>query len=550
MYKMLGVIALALAAFAVTDARQPSAPVKASRLASLAVLYSGPGGAVRDTNGDDLPDAVVARVIVPARPTADDVEAAANIAARLGYETTAMTLPVVLRDEEVRDAAGIGLPILVGRENSFVKRLVERRAIDLAALQPGQGIVQAVASPLGGADGLVVVGGDDPGTLAAAVQLAARVPRLWTMTGATLPGVERQAADFLQRKGVPATGARVVSLLVDAERRGIGSIGLEVSVAEGEGARAAAAFTELDAAHRQGREDRVLNFSEAAAADIRLVAASGEVGRAVVRRAGLNGRTLTPPVDPDEFLPDPTPDRPAGAPDPRLAPAKPFDLSSSYSLEGWFGDAYADLIPDRTETTVVLGGAAGLAGRRARRRAAGTGDHRHHACPSPAGTTRSRSPPTSRPDPHRSRQHPRAAAHQDRQGATRRPEARRGRGAGRASRLRQRDGHRGGRRRRGRDLAASFYLARRAPYVWDVERGAPTLEDVVDRGLALPAGEERRWPGRPGAARDSEDVVDEPEGQEDRVVGGEAVPREGATRRWTKYLGRPGHRGPRQGGRR
>ncbi len=70
----------------------------------LLAMIAGPVSGVRDTNGDGLADAVAARVIVPAAPTADDVEAAANIAARLGYETTALTLPLVVRDDEVGDA--------------------------------------------------------------------------------------------------------------------------------------------------------------------------------------------------------------------------------------------------------------------------------------------------------------------------------------------------------------------------------------------------------------------------------------------------------------
>src|SRR5437870_4029930 len=49
----------------------------------------------RDTNGDGLPDVVAARVIVPADAALADVEAATNLAARLGYETTALTLPIV-----------------------------------------------------------------------------------------------------------------------------------------------------------------------------------------------------------------------------------------------------------------------------------------------------------------------------------------------------------------------------------------------------------------------------------------------------------------------
>src|SRR5438270_192716 len=64
----------------------------------------------------------------------------------------------------------------------------------MKALKPGQGIVAVVASPLGGGDGLVVVGGDDEGTLNAANELAAYLPRLWGATGARVGQAEAQAA--------------------------------------------------------------------------------------------------------------------------------------------------------------------------------------------------------------------------------------------------------------------------------------------------------------------------------------------------------------------
>src|SRR5712671_3046152 len=70
----------------------------------------GPQSLTRDTNGDGLADTVAARVIVPASPTLGEVEAATNLAARLGYETTALTLPLVLRDADVAQPAAVGVP--------------------------------------------------------------------------------------------------------------------------------------------------------------------------------------------------------------------------------------------------------------------------------------------------------------------------------------------------------------------------------------------------------------------------------------------------------
>src|SRR5438270_192717 len=36
-------------------------------------------------------------------------------------------------------------------------------------------------------------------------------------------------------------------------------------------------------------------------------------------------------------------------------PPKTFDLANAYSIDGWFGDSYVDLIPDRLETAILVG---------------------------------------------------------------------------------------------------------------------------------------------------------------------------------------------------
>ena len=82
-----------------------SAAAQRVELAGLASIYALAGGAVRDTNGDGLADSVAARVIVPADPAVEDIQAAANIAGRLGFETTALSLPIVWRVPEVTQPA-------------------------------------------------------------------------------------------------------------------------------------------------------------------------------------------------------------------------------------------------------------------------------------------------------------------------------------------------------------------------------------------------------------------------------------------------------------
>ena len=147
--------ASAVVAFVVLVCQLPQAAQQDSRSTrDLAAFFADAGGVARDTNDDGIADSVAARVIVPAAPSREDSLAAANIAGRLGFETTSLSLPLVLRDGDVRQPAGIEVPILVGRNNSFTAKLVEQGQITVNTLQPGQGLIAAVASPLGGRRGV------------------------------------------------------------------------------------------------------------------------------------------------------------------------------------------------------------------------------------------------------------------------------------------------------------------------------------------------------------------------------------------------------------
>ena len=443
-------------------------------LTGLSDAFSLTRGVVRDTNGDGLGDTVVARIIVPAKPAAEDVLAAADIAARLGYETLAMNLPLVWREDEVVRAQEIALPILIGRENSAIKKLADQGLIDIKSLSPGQGLVAQVPSPLGGPDGLAVVGADDGGTLAAADELAARLPRVWTMTGIALPGIEDQTLRYLRAKGVAASGAGIRSLMVDSDRRGIARIDLRVQVAAADGARSIMFFEDLDRVHRRGLEPRTLDFGNIAVTNCEVIAGGKTVGHAEVHRSGLNSRTLTPPIDPDELASD-TP--PGGQPP--SAPAKNFDLTSTYSIAGWLGDAYPDLIPDRTETSLIIGDAAeslGAAHIAARLGLETTG------ITLPIGKIdRKVKEPNREPSPILVGRNNSLVQQLIKIGKTRLDDLQPGEGT--VHLVPKAFGNATATVVAGADAAgteaACDYLARRVPYVWDAARGAPTFDDVV-----------------------------------------------------------------------
>jgi hypothetical protein len=176
----------------------------------------------------------------------------------------------VIKSNEVAQPASIAVPILVGRSNPLVKPLIDRGAIDLKTLKPGQGLVAVVSSPLGGGDGVVVVGVDDEGTLNAANELAAYLPRIWGSTGARVGQIETQTIRYLKSNGVTATSRGVSAVVVDSDRRGVLKVIQRVDVAVGDATKALHAIEQLDLAHRRGLEPETLSYANSAATEIEL----------------------------------------------------------------------------------------------------------------------------------------------------------------------------------------------------------------------------------------------------------------------------------------
>src|SRR6266852_436588 len=94
----------------VAGAMGRTAPAETAAL-SLSELFK-PGVVFQDRNGDGVVDFVDARIVLAESPSASELAAAADIAARLGYETTAMNLPVI--GARAFPASDTGATIFVG----------------------------------------------------------------------------------------------------------------------------------------------------------------------------------------------------------------------------------------------------------------------------------------------------------------------------------------------------------------------------------------------------------------------------------------------------
>ena len=147
--------------------QEPAAPDVADAFAT--------GWMLADTNGDGINDFINGKIVVPAQPTAAENAAAADLAARIGFETTGMTPPLVVT---TATAANPSPRIWVGRG-----AVPAAASGELATLEKGEGGVFAIGG------GLAVVGSDDDGLLAAAEAYAARAPYVWRVPGEKLTAI-------------------------------------------------------------------------------------------------------------------------------------------------------------------------------------------------------------------------------------------------------------------------------------------------------------------------------------------------------------------------
>src|SRR5204863_4131773 len=108
-------------------------------------------------NGDGVIDFVNARLVMGERPTAADVSAAADLAARFGFETMAMNLPVSTLTSSAQPGATV---FIVGRDG--LQRAGTPAPSAMSSLGPGEGIV-SMAVTAAGERQIVVAGADAAG---------------------------------------------------------------------------------------------------------------------------------------------------------------------------------------------------------------------------------------------------------------------------------------------------------------------------------------------------------------------------------------------------
>ncbi len=297
---------LAMVGLSLVCAATPAAG-QAGRVSLSALYRVGPDAALEDTNGDGVADRLRARIALGADPSAAEVAAAADIAARLGLETLALDLPL---------GGETGLAIAVGRD-ALAALGVTRDSFP----EPGRGVVEVVGSeddPV-----IAVLGGDEAGLAAAAQWLASRSPRLFRADGATLTEVETAVLDA----GGAGGSARTVRVEVEAGADHLAAAEVRVATED------ASAASRIRSAAESGPDE--LRFDSLAALVIRATHPGG------VEEATVNHDPPAPEAGPVSGRPG-------------LGGKDGIGLGALFEPDGLLGDANGDRIPDRLDARLVV----------------------------------------------------------------------------------------------------------------------------------------------------------------------------------------------------
>ncbi len=387
-----------------TVRRQEPEPFGLADLFEVGARAAAGRSLLRDENEDGVPDRLGAAIVAGRAPTLAARAAAAEIAARLGFETTALDLPLPRVASPGRVAVLVGRPALaeagLSPEDFGVEPLVQ-----------GEGAVAVAETGSPARRWVAVFGADEDGLLRAARLVAGQLPHVGSLSGPSLaeigleltagaasdtlgpaardtaesaapsrnpptasagsaavpePGTHRSAmfptsppAPELGARGSPASTtaplgaapARPTIVFTRAVAEPGGAVRLGGIVRPGAAGPAAtqawyAELRELAAARRRAPDSQPdsasLRFRRLAS--IALSYADDEIV--------LPTLAATPP--------GPVPGRPG------TAAKKALDLSNTYSTDGFLGDSDDNEIPDRVDVAIVPSEGAEIVGLAAR----------------------------------------------------------------------------------------------------------------------------------------------------------------------------------------
>ena len=185
---------------------------EAKEKVTLANLYTN-DGLLGDSDDNRIPD----RLDVILCPSGDGTEGTVNLAARLGLESTGISIPVALPPDRLGNPDDEPTLVLIGITHPLVEKLITDKKFERPPLQPGEGLLQIVKKAFGDKSAVVVTGADGRGLSRALAEAAERLPHVWARgkDRTTLEDIQDDARRVLSGR-TPAGQAATALYKLDA----------------------------------------------------------------------------------------------------------------------------------------------------------------------------------------------------------------------------------------------------------------------------------------------------------------------------------------------
>ena len=323
--------------------------------ADLARLFL-PGKAVLDMDGDGFPETPAVTIVIPDRPTSRELALAADIAARVNFESLAVDFDLVHRESEVKGRRDLPGLILIGGRLAMTRDVLKERGLDPGALAPHQGLVFGFDAK--GRRGVACIAGSDDALLRTGRAFFLRWPYFWEIwgreAGATYEALGTDINRFFSEEKLGPVETVVKEALYEFPRRPSAADALQsLSFDQGqvrnltvevhfrddaERERARDALLRLLGQQARGHRTEVLTYPGCGELTFEIIHGQ-ERSRVTLPRVGSTKRLLTPAFK----------DRP------RTDPAgKQFDLLGVFSTKAVYSDQGRDGIPDGLDAIVVV----------------------------------------------------------------------------------------------------------------------------------------------------------------------------------------------------
>lgn len=303
---------------------------------------------LEDRNRDSIVDYIRYTLVLPQNPSESEITCAANISARLGYETTSLDFKSIGHDTDKKSFYETPV-IVIGSRNRLIHRTDELEKNAGEGLKPGQGdICFFKHDNFFRKGGVAITGYDATGLLAAGDYFAGRYPDIWTAGGKTYSDVHRHFNQFLSDRNIDDHEIFSSRIVIDHQQPGVKKLVMHISFPERAGFDTASyAIKELIQPKGEGTENSNDQKS------------GGKSSQSLLDFFGLHRIEIHLQCPGKREVIDLLPGKEwtmekqaanAGSANPD------FSLSQLYTLTGMFADNNRDYVPDHVHAYLSLNG--------------------------------------------------------------------------------------------------------------------------------------------------------------------------------------------------